>query len=241
LPIADESIACAVTSPPYNAGIEYDATSDTLPWAEYNDLAYGACRELGRVLISGGRAWINVTPVVPGDNGHRVSLLELWSEALRSAGFNIWDFVVWPTPGRGGGTAWGSWESPSCPNMRGEWEIIIAAYKDTWARPTPPERAGWRDRLGGWTSLVSNVWKMHPEPRILGGHPAPFPSVLAQRAIRLSTWPGETVLDPFCGGGTTLRAAVDLGRRAVGVDLSERYCDQSWSALAQGSLFGETA
>ncbi len=51
-----------------------------------------------------------------------------------------------------------------------------------------------------------------------GGHPAPFPVELARRAIRLSTWPGEVVFDPFAGTGSTLVAARQLGRRAVGVE-----------------------
>ena len=72
----------------------------------------------------------------------------------------------------------------------------------------------WRDENGGWPALVSNVWRMQPEQR--NGQPAPFPIDLPTRAIRLSTWPGETVFDPFCGGGSTLRAAKDLGRKRSG-------------------------
>ena len=65
--------------------------------------------------------------------------------------------------------------------------------------------------------LVRNVWTMRPERR-RDDAPAPFPLALPARAIRLSTWPGELVVDPFAGSGTTMRAAEELGRPALGFD-----------------------
>jgi site-specific DNA-methyltransferase (adenine-specific) len=67
-------------------------------------------------------------------------------------------------------------------------------------------------------------------------HPAPFPSELPRRAILLSTWPGDLVCDPFSGSGSTLRVARDLGRHAIGVDLSETYANLSQGVVAQGVL-----
>jgi site-specific DNA-methyltransferase (adenine-specific) len=209
-------IAAIVTSPPYNANIDYGSdVDDAMPWDLYRELAEATCRAGAKALIPGGRAWINVAPAVPTRDGKgRISLLRLWEDALFAAGLELWDYVSWPTQGRGPSTAWGSWQSPSSPNLRGEWEVIIAAYKDTWAREAPEGMKEWRDENGGWPALVSNVWRMQPEQR--NGQPAPFPIDLPTRAIRLSTWPGETVFDPFCGGGSTLRAAKDLGRKRSG-------------------------
>jgi site-specific DNA-methyltransferase (adenine-specific) len=85
------------------------------------------------------------------------------------------------------------------------------------------------------------VWTIQPEHRD-GNHPAPFPVELAGRCIRLSTWPGETVVDPFAGSGSTLIAARDLGRRAIGIERSEHYCERIVARLSQGALdFGGAA
>ena len=56
------------------------------------------------------------------------------------------------------------------------------------------------------------------------------------RVIRLSTWPGESVLDPFCGSGTTLVAADLLGRKGIGVERSDTYCRIATKRLAQQPL-----
>lgn len=247
LPLRSGSAACVVTSPPYNVGIEYDATSDTLEWDEYRTMARASAAEMERVLIEGGRAWVNITPIVPIEpipagwhsgrcTNERLSLLGIWTAALEMAGLKPWDIVCWPSLGRGGTTAWGSWASPAAPNMRGEWEAVLVFYKGSWARQTPPEWKGWKDSEDGWTPLVSNVWKMQPQARDRDGHPAPYPLELPARAIRLSTWPGEIVVDPFAGSGTTMRAAFELGRVGIGCDLSQRYCRKARAAGLQGRL-----
>jgi site-specific DNA-methyltransferase (adenine-specific) len=253
--IPPASVACAVWSPPYNAGIVYDGHCDTMPWPAYRHLAHTATTAVAEALVPGGRAWCNTAPVVPAEVGEagehsgytgkaRVSLLALWQDALETAGLAVWDYVAWCSH-REPGTAWGSWQTPAAPNLRGGWETIIAAYRTTWARPTPAEWAGWQDQVGGWARLTSNVWRINPVATNHRGrrhHPAPFPSELPARCIRLSTWPGETVLDPFAGTGTTLHAARQLGRRAIGIEQSETYCDQIATRLSQTALdFGGAA
>jgi DNA modification methylase len=65
------------------------------------------------------------------------------------------------------------------------------------------------------------------------GHPASLPLELPRRLIKLYSYVGDTVLDPFMGAGSTLRAAKSLGRRAFGVEQSARYCPLAASLCAQ--------
>ena len=81
---------------------------------------------------------------------------------------------------------------------------------------------------------VFDVWKFSPDQR--NDHPAPFPVSLPACAI--DAVQPKLVLDPFCGSGTTLVAAKAAGVKAIGIELSESYCDMAASRLAQGSLFG---
>ncbi|MGH3476666.1 MAG: DNA-methyltransferase [Acidimicrobiales bacterium] len=233
----DATAAAVVTSPPYNVGLDYDGDSggDSLPWPEYWQLAAAASDLMASALVPGGRAWVNTAVSVPHDQAAgkcRVLLAHRWATALEAAGLGLVDQVAWCSP-RGAGTAWGSWESPAGPNLRGDYEAVTVACRDGWERTAPAGHAGWRDRMGGWPGLCSTVWNLTPAARERGGHPAPFPVELARRCIRLSTWPGEVVVDPFAGTGTTLVAARQLGRRAIGVERSEAYCLAAVDRLAQ--------
>lgn len=73
------------------------------------------------------------------------------------------------------------------------------------------------------------------------GHPTSKPISMVADWVRKFTDPGDTVLDPFAGSGTTLRAAKDEGRKAIGVELDERYCEVIAKRLAQDTLFGGVA
>jgi hypothetical protein len=103
-----------------------------------------------------------------------------------------------------------------------EWIIVLA-------------REDWRLKSRGVSGL-GDVWRIPPvaDP----DHPASFPLRIPQNAIEACA--PTSVLDPFMGVGTTLRAAKDLGVRAVGIEISERYCEIAAKRLGQGVLdFGE--
>jgi DNA modification methylase len=94
-----------------------------------------------------------------------------------------------------------------------------------------------------WLKAQVGVWRFAYEKRDIRDkrvHPATFPIALAKRVIELFTHVGELVLDPFVGTGTTLVAAQDLDRNAVGFDLQERYIAVAQRRLAQTSVFGQS-
>lgn len=70
-------------------------------------------------------------------------------------------------------------------------------------------------------------------------HPAPFPLKLAYRIVRMFSFWGDTVLDPFCGTGTTMAAAMKTGRNSVGIEIDPAYCQMAFNRLhqEQGDLF----
>lgn len=96
-------------------------------------------------------------------------------------------------------------------------------------------RAAWEDmdpRLGGWNDTyessekVTDVWHL-PTANGKNGHGAEFPISLPGRCIALTSKPGDLVLDPFIGSGTTALAAMELGRRCIGFDTSQKYLDRA--------------
>ncbi len=93
-----------------------------------------------------------------------------------------------------------------------------------------------------WMKSQLGVWQFRYESRDIRDkkiHPATFPISLAKKIIELFSHEGELVLDPFVGSGTTLVAAKDINRNAVGFDLKKEYVDLCTKRLAQGSLLGQ--
>jgi site-specific DNA-methyltransferase (adenine-specific) len=79
---------------------------------------------------------------------------------------------------------------------------------------------------------VNDLWRFPPEKH--STHPAPFPIALPKKAIASTA--AAIILDPFMGSGTTLRAAKDLGRKAIGIEIEERYCEIAAKRMAQSVM-----
>lgn len=91
-----------------------------------------------------------------------------------------------------------------------------------------------RPKIWNGTRGYSTVWRFPPDR--VEGHVCAFPLELPLRCIQTTTDPGDIVLDPFMGSGTTLRAAKDLGRQAIGIEIEEKYCEIAVKRLQQEVL-----
>ena len=214
--IPDSSIHLLVTSPPYNAGKEYDRD---LTLEEYRGMLRRVFQESHRVLATGGRACVNVA------NLGRKPYLPLHAyviEDMLDLGFLMRGEIIWnKSVGAGPSTAWGSWRSAANPVLRDVHEYILVFSKGSLSRPTLGRRSTIdRQQFLEWTR---SVWTFGPASARKVGHPAPFPEELPHRLIELYTYHGDVVLDPFCGSGTTCVAARRAGRSYVGYEIDPRY------------------
>lgn len=231
IPLDDNFVHLVVLSPPYNVGIEYDSdpTGDSLEFHDYIEFTRRWMREIHRVLVNGGRACINIAginrkPYIPWHSFVIQIAMEL--------GFLMRGRIIWIKEGRAS-TDWGSWCSPSNPVLRDHSEDILVfskgKYKLDRARSVEPDIT-----KEEFLEYTRTLWYIRPETS--SWHPAAFPLEIPSRCIKLYTFPGQVVLDPFCGSGTTCIAAKRLGRRYIGFDRSKKYVEYARSRFG-GNLW----
>ncbi len=231
--LPDSCVSLMVTSPPYNVGKDYDA--DLSLW-EYLDFLKRVFLETHRVLLPGGRAAINVAnlgrkPYIPL-NSYLCTLAE-------SIGFLMRGEIIW-VKGKGlsGSCAWGSWMSASNPTLRDLHEYILIFSKERFDRPEKGRSTISKDEF---IAATTSVWHIPPESARRVGHPAPFPVALVERLIRLYTFEGDLILDPFMGSGTSAVAAKKTRRHFVGYEINEEYVQIARQRLERWQACGEQA
>jgi DNA modification methylase len=219
--IPDNSIDLIFTSPPYNFGLEYDSQDDAHKWELYFDKLFAIFDECIRVLKFGGRIVVNIQPLFSDyiPSHHMISNFFI-SRRMIWKGEILWEKNNYNCKY----TAWGSWKSPSNPYLKYTWEFVEIFAKGTLKKSGNPQNADITpDEFKEW---VVAKWSIAPERKMKEfGHPAMFPEKLAERVIKLFSFVGDTVLDPFNGVGTTTAVAQKLGRKFVGIDISQEYCD----------------
>ncbi len=233
--IADDSVALMVTSPPYFAGKAYeeDLGADGVPgsYIEYLQMLTEVFDECVRKLEPGGRMAVNVANL--GRKPYRSLSADVIDILSNRLGLLLRGEVIWlKARGAGGNCAWGSFASPANPVLRDLTERIVIASKGRFDRAASPKEraAAGRPSQGSisadeFMEATTDVWEIPSESARKVGHPAPFPVELPQRLIGLYTYPGDLVLDPFMGVGSTAVAAVRTGRHYVGFDTDAYYVE----------------
>ena len=222
--VPDGSVALAFTSPPYNTGKEYDGD---LSLTEYLLMIARVAAQVYRVLVPGGRYVVNIAnlgrkPYIP--------LHALFYFVHVQAGFLPAGEIIWQkSKGASSSCAWGSWRSAKAPCIRDVHEYLLVFAKESFGRPDAGASDIGRDEF---MRATLSVWDIPPESARRVGHPAPFPVELAGRVIKLYTYTGDVVLDPFCGSGSTLVAAAKCGRHWVGYEVVPEYCELAERRLA---------
>jgi site-specific DNA-methyltransferase (adenine-specific) len=215
--LPDASVHLMVTSPPYNAGKEYD---QDLNLDDYLGLLNRVWVEVLRVLAPGGRACINVAnlgrkPYIPL---HAFIISDMLKLGFLMRGEIIWDKAASSSTS----TAWGSWRSASNPTLRDVHEYILIFSKDTFGRKPAQGRRNTISK-DDFLEDTKSVWDIPAVSAKKIGHPAPFPQELPKRLIELYTFTKEVVLDPFMGSGQTALAALACKRDYVGYETNKNY------------------
>mgnify|MGYP005847593903 CR=1 FL=1 len=239
--VAAGVVDLVVTSPPYwhikDYGLPGQIGFGQSLHAYLKDL-YRVWGECFRVLRPGGRLCVNV-----GDQFARAAvygrykIIPLHAEIIgqgEELGFDFMGAIIWQKKTTmnttGGATIMGSYPYPPNGLIEIDYEFILIFKK-----PGPPKKVAKDLKEASkltkeeWKEYFSGHWHFGGAKQV--GHEAMFPEELPRRLIRMFTFVGDTVLDPFLGSGTTVKAALDLGRNAVGYEISEEFFE-----LIQGKI-----
>jgi site-specific DNA-methyltransferase (adenine-specific) len=221
------SVDLIVTSPPYNVSIAYSSVRDDISYPEYLEFTGRWLEKALSLMKSDGRMCLNI-PLDKNLGGQQSVYADILSRA-KACGWRYHATVIWNEQNISRRTAWGSWLSASAPYVIAPVETIAILYRKSWKKLGPGESDIGRDEFIAWTN---GVWTFSGEKRRRAKHPAPFPVELPTRCIKLFTYVGDTVLDPFMGSGTTLLACRNLGRKGIGVEIDAAYCEVAKKRLS---------
>lgn len=235
--VPDGSIDLVVTSPPYWTAVEYDGGKN--PWHSYDEYLadmQSVWTQCARVLRPNGKLCINA-PIMPIPK----ELIKQHTRHLKNIAFDMEQKILAETDLER--YALFVWQKQTSKMMFGSYpypgniiENNTIEFINVYVKPGKPPKFD-RDikeanalTRAEWLDLTQQVWFMYPEDvKREGDHPAPFPEKLPGRLMRLYTYgafakyPGEIVLDPFVGTGTTCAVAKMMGRRYIGIDINDRY------------------
>lgn len=247
LDLPDESADLVVTSPPYWSIKDYGVVGQIGQGQEYKEYLDDLTHVLyhsHRVLRPGCRMVLNVGDQFLRASKHgRYRIQPIPADLIiraREINFDFMGQIIWrkisTTTTSGGGKWMGSIYYPKDGHITYEHEYLLVFRKQgTWKKPDDPElveasRLTYEERQ----SWFRGIWGDLPPARQVD-HPAQFPIELPRRIIKMWSFAGELVFDPFAGVGTVAMAAHELGRRSIGYEIRAEYAETARKrAQAQG-------
>ena len=248
--LAADSVDLIVTSPPYWNLKDYGAAGQIGYGQSLHDYLrdlYRVWQEAYRVLRPGRRLCINI-----GDQFARATVygrykvIPLHAEVIAQAeslGFDYLGAIIWQKKTTlntsGGAPIMGSYPYPPNGIVEIDYEYILLFKKPGKSpRPDPETKAASRLTKEEWKAFFRGHWTFGGARQV--HHEAVFPPELPRRLIRMFSFVGETVLDPFAGSGTTLVEAAALGRHAIGYEIAAPFIELMQQRLRaeQNTLFG---
>jgi DNA modification methylase len=234
--IEDESIHLVVTSPPYWNLKRYNDNADQLGHVPEYELFLAELekvwRHVFRVLVPGGRLVCVVGDVcVARRNFGRHLVFPLHADICvicRRIGFDNLNPIVWHKISNASYEVTNGSKflgKPYEPNaiIKNDMEFILMQRKSGgYRKPTESQRKASKIDKEEFHQWFQQIWNIPGAST--RHHPAPFPVELATRLVRMFSFTGDIVLDPFLGSGTTMIAAMRTGRNSIGVEIDPEYC-----------------
>ncbi|CCB79883.1 adenine specific DNA methyltransferase (hpaim) [Helicobacter bizzozeronii CIII-1] len=214
-----KSLDCTITSPPYNVGIAYNANADSQSYAEYLDFNATWLQNTYLWSKPSGRLCLNI-PLDKNKGGQQSVGADVITLA-KKIGWRYHSSIIWNEGNISRRTAWGSWLSPSAPYVIAPVELIVILYKEVWKKQHKGRSDLKKDEFMAWTN---GLWQFNGESKRRIGHPAPFPRELPRRCIKLFSFIGDVICDPFSGSGTTMLEAYANQRAFMGIESDPAYC-----------------
>lgn len=249
--IPDESVHLIVTSPPYWTLKEYAGSrgqlGDIEDYEQFLIELDKVWKECERVLVQGGRICCVVGDVcIPRKRFGKHYVVPLHADIqvrARSLNLDVLTPILWHKIANGvteaEGNGAGFYGKPYQPNavVKNDIEYILfmrkgGEYRKVGSLPkalsmlTKPEMQAWWRSI--WTDVRGASTRM--------GHPAPYPPKLAERLIRMFSFAGDTVLDPFGGTGSTAIGAIDAGRNSISFDIEPSYVEMAARNIEKAAL-----
>lgn len=249
--IKDNGVHLILTSPPYFNLKEYRKGQNQLgiidDYQQFVDELEKVWKECYRILVPGGRIVCVVGDVCLSRRKYgRHAVMPLHSDiavSCRRIGFDNLNPILWHKISNAAyeaNTNSSILGKPYEPNaiIKNDMEYILMERKPGgYRKPTEKQREESRIDKEDFQNWFSQIWEM-PGASTRNGHPAPFPLELATRLVKMFSFVGDTVLDPFSGSGTTMLAAINTNRNSIGVETEEYYCRSTIRRLdANRNLF----